>query len=155
MNELPMRQCGQGICVRCSRYPWLRAKLRPRCRCGHVRGGGPPTHRLNRGPQLRRWGMEARELIPFLDERPDRQNSGDAVGVRRPMRRRRSCRIQPPLVCAMHSIYSRFNNVTATISTTVMVLLAAIALPSFVFTPQPTGSPDVSSVNVSAVTFLF
>jgi hypothetical protein len=88
--------------------------------------------------------MEARELIPFLDERPDRQNSGDAVGDEDTS----LCRIQPPLVFAMHSIYSRLNNVSATISTTVMVLLVAIALSSFVFTPHPTGSLDVTSVKV-------
>ncbi|KAF8271497.1 signal peptidase 22kDa subunit [Lactarius quietus] len=50
----------------------------------------------------------------------------------------------------MHSIYARVNNVTATLSTTVMVLLAAIALSSFVFTAQPTGTLDVASVKVFA-----
>ena len=44
----------------------------------------------------------------------------------------------------MHSIYARVNNVTATLSTTVMVLLASIALSSFIFTAQPTGALDAS-----------
>ncbi|KAH9988452.1 signal peptidase subunit [Russula compacta] len=50
----------------------------------------------------------------------------------------------------MHSIYARVNNASATISTTVMVLLAAIALSSFIFTSHPTGSLDVTSVKVFA-----
>jgi signal peptidase complex subunit 3 len=48
----------------------------------------------------------------------------------------------------MHNIYARVNNVSATISTIVMVLLGAIALSSFVFTPYPAGSLDVTSVKV-------
>ena len=48
----------------------------------------------------------------------------------------------------MHSIYARVNNITATLSTTVMALLAAIALSSFIFTAQPTGTLDVASVKV-------
>ncbi|KAI0293226.1 signal peptidase subunit [Russula brevipes] len=50
----------------------------------------------------------------------------------------------------MHSIYARINNISATISTTVMVLLAAIALSSFVFAPHPTGSLEVTSIKVFA-----
>ncbi|KAH9083338.1 signal peptidase 22kDa subunit [Lactarius deliciosus] len=50
----------------------------------------------------------------------------------------------------MHSIYARVNNVSATLSSTVMVLLAAIALSSFIFTAQPTGSIDIASVKVFA-----
>ncbi|KAH9055065.1 signal peptidase 22kDa subunit [Lactarius vividus] len=50
----------------------------------------------------------------------------------------------------MHSIYARVNNVSATLSSTVMVLLAAIALSSFIFTAQPTGSLDIASVKVFA-----
>ncbi|KAI9455359.1 signal peptidase 22kDa subunit [Lactarius psammicola] len=50
----------------------------------------------------------------------------------------------------MHSIYARVNNVSATLSSTVMVLLVAIALSSFIFTAQPTGSLDVATVKVFA-----
>ncbi|KAH9961545.1 signal peptidase subunit [Russula dissimulans] len=50
----------------------------------------------------------------------------------------------------MHSVYARLNNVSATISTIVMVLLSAIALSSFVFSPHPTGSLEVTSVKVFA-----
>ncbi|KAN0116370.1 signal peptidase 22 kDa subunit [Russula decolorans] len=50
----------------------------------------------------------------------------------------------------MHSSYARVNNVSATISTIVMVLLGAISLSSFVFTPYPTGSLEVPSVKVFA-----
>ncbi|KAH9171958.1 signal peptidase 22kDa subunit [Lactarius sanguifluus] len=50
----------------------------------------------------------------------------------------------------MHSIYARVNNVSATLSSTVMVLLAAIALSSFIFTAQPTGSLEIASVKVFA-----
>ncbi|KAF8472989.1 signal peptidase 22kDa subunit [Russula ochroleuca] len=50
----------------------------------------------------------------------------------------------------MHSIYARVNNVSATISTIVMVLLGAMALSSFVFNPHPTGSLEVTSVKVFA-----
>ncbi|KAI0301037.1 signal peptidase subunit [Multifurca ochricompacta] len=48
----------------------------------------------------------------------------------------------------MHSIYARINNVSATLSTTIMVLLTAIALSSFIFTGGPTGSVEVTSVKV-------
>jgi hypothetical protein len=48
----------------------------------------------------------------------------------------------------MHSSYARVNNVSATISTIVMVLLGTIALSSFVFTPYPTGSLEVTSLKV-------
>jgi len=54
------------------------------------------------------------------------------------------------LSSTMHSIYARVNNLSATLSTTVMVLLAAISLSSFIFTAQPTGSLDVASVKVVA-----
>ncbi|KAI9463358.1 signal peptidase 22 kDa subunit [Russula earlei] len=50
----------------------------------------------------------------------------------------------------MHSVYSRVNNVSATLSTIVMVLLSAIAISSFVFAPHPTGSIEVTSVKVFA-----
>ncbi|KAI0246460.1 signal peptidase subunit [Lactifluus subvellereus] len=50
----------------------------------------------------------------------------------------------------MHSIFARVNNVSATISSTVMVLLAAIALSSFIFTAHSTGSLDVTTVKVFA-----
>jgi len=48
----------------------------------------------------------------------------------------------------MHSIYSRINNVTATLSTCLMVLLAAIACSSFLFTAEPIGSLNITSVKV-------
>ncbi|KAI0267042.1 signal peptidase 22 kDa subunit [Gloeopeniophorella convolvens] len=50
----------------------------------------------------------------------------------------------------MHSIYSRVNNVSATLSTVVMILLAGIALSSALFTAHPTGTLDITSVKVFA-----
>ena len=43
----------------------------------------------------------------------------------------------------MHNLYSRVNNGSAFLSSCVMVLLAAIAASSFVFTTQPKGSLSV------------
>ncbi|KAI0058116.1 signal peptidase subunit [Artomyces pyxidatus] len=48
----------------------------------------------------------------------------------------------------MHSVYARINNVSATLSTSLMILLAAIACSSFLFTANPTGSVNISSVKV-------
>ncbi|KAI0313938.1 signal peptidase subunit [Amylostereum chailletii] len=48
----------------------------------------------------------------------------------------------------MHSVYSRINNVSATLSTCVMVLLAAIACSSLLFYADPKGTIDVTGINV-------
>ncbi|RPD78844.1 hypothetical protein L226DRAFT_446135, partial [Lentinus tigrinus ALCF2SS1-7] len=48
----------------------------------------------------------------------------------------------------MHTIYSRVNNVSAMVSTCLMVLLGAIALSSFLFTADPKGTIGVSSIQV-------
>ncbi|KAH0828079.1 signal peptidase 22 kDa subunit [Lanmaoa asiatica] len=48
----------------------------------------------------------------------------------------------------MHSIYARVNGISSLWSTCIMVLLAAIALSSFVFTANPTGNVDVASLKV-------
>jgi len=48
----------------------------------------------------------------------------------------------------MHSIYSRVNNLSAFLSTCTMVLLAAIALSSFVFNADPKGDLSIASVKV-------
>ncbi|KAG8214137.1 hypothetical protein J3R82DRAFT_10903 [Butyriboletus roseoflavus] len=49
----------------------------------------------------------------------------------------------------MHSIYARINGISSLWSSCMMVLLAAIALSSFVFTANPTGKVDVASLKVS------
>ncbi|KAI0929776.1 hypothetical protein AcW1_008630 [Taiwanofungus camphoratus] len=48
----------------------------------------------------------------------------------------------------MHTIYARINNVSAFLSSCLMVLLAAIALSSFIFTADPKGELTVASVQV-------
>ncbi|OBZ71025.1 Signal peptidase complex subunit 3 [Grifola frondosa] len=48
----------------------------------------------------------------------------------------------------MHTIYARFNNISAMFSSCLMALLAAIALSSFVFTADPKGDLSVASVQV-------
>ncbi|KAI0047907.1 signal peptidase 22 kDa subunit [Auriscalpium vulgare] len=48
----------------------------------------------------------------------------------------------------MHTVYSRINNVSATLSTSLMVLLAAIACSSLLFTADPKGTLDVTSVKI-------
>ncbi|KAH9931175.1 signal peptidase subunit [Epithele typhae] len=48
----------------------------------------------------------------------------------------------------MHTVYSRINNVSAMVSTCVMVLLGAISLSSFLFTADPKGAIGVSSIKV-------
>ena len=50
----------------------------------------------------------------------------------------------------MHTLYARFNNVSAMLSTCVMVLLGAISLSSFVFSADPKGQLGVSSIQVYA-----
>ncbi|KAI0784614.1 signal peptidase 22kDa subunit, partial [Abortiporus biennis] len=49
----------------------------------------------------------------------------------------------------MHSIYSRINNISGILSTCLMVLLLGISLSSFVFTADPKGSLEISSIQVS------
>ncbi|KAH9895177.1 signal peptidase subunit [Cubamyces lactineus] len=48
----------------------------------------------------------------------------------------------------MHTVYSRINNVSAMLSTCIMVLLAAVSLSTFVFTADPKGDLSVSSIQV-------
>ncbi|ETW81129.1 hypothetical protein HETIRDRAFT_440637 [Heterobasidion irregulare TC 32-1] len=48
----------------------------------------------------------------------------------------------------MHSLYARINNITATLSTCMMVLLAGIACSSSLFTADPKGTLNISSVQV-------
>ncbi|KIJ18509.1 hypothetical protein PAXINDRAFT_167116 [Paxillus involutus ATCC 200175] len=48
----------------------------------------------------------------------------------------------------MHSIYARFNGVSALWSTCLMALLAAVTLSSFVFTADPKGKVDLASLKV-------
>ncbi|PCH35854.1 signal peptidase subunit [Wolfiporia cocos MD-104 SS10] len=48
----------------------------------------------------------------------------------------------------MHSLYSRFNNATAFLSSCLMALLAAIALSSFLFTADPKGDIAIGSIQV-------
>jgi len=48
----------------------------------------------------------------------------------------------------MHSIYSRVNGVSALWSTCIMVLLAAVALSSFLFNADPKGNLDIVSLKV-------
>lgn len=48
----------------------------------------------------------------------------------------------------MHSVYARINGLSSFWSTCMMVLLAAIALSSFVFTATPTAKIDVASLKV-------
>ena len=48
----------------------------------------------------------------------------------------------------MHSTYARINNISAMLSTALMCLLGAITLSSFVFTANPRGSVEISSVQV-------
>ena len=49
----------------------------------------------------------------------------------------------------MHTVYSRINNVSAMVSTCLMILLGAISLSSFLFTASPKGAIGVSSIQVS------
>ncbi|KAG5653049.1 hypothetical protein H0H81_002566 [Sphagnurus paluster] len=48
----------------------------------------------------------------------------------------------------MHNLYSRFNNLTALLSSCMMALLAAIALSSLVLTADPKGEVHITSVKV-------
>ncbi|KAI0674864.1 signal peptidase subunit [Trametes maxima] len=48
----------------------------------------------------------------------------------------------------MHTVYARINNISAMLSTCVMVLLAAVSLSTFVFTADPKGTLAVSSIQV-------
>ncbi|OSX65694.1 hypothetical protein POSPLADRAFT_1052365 [Postia placenta MAD-698-R-SB12] len=48
----------------------------------------------------------------------------------------------------MHTLYARVNNVTALLSSCMMVLLAAIALSSFIFTADPKGQLAITNVQV-------
>ncbi|OCH88646.1 signal peptidase subunit [Obba rivulosa] len=48
----------------------------------------------------------------------------------------------------MHTLYARVNNASAMLSTCMMLLLAAIALSSLVFTADPKGAVTVSLVQV-------
>ena len=51
----------------------------------------------------------------------------------------------------MHTVYSRINNVSAMVSTCLMILLGAISLSSFLFTASPKGTIGVSSIQVSVL----
>ncbi|KAI9061728.1 signal peptidase subunit [Trametes sanguinea] len=48
----------------------------------------------------------------------------------------------------MHTVYSRINNVSAMLSTCMMVLLAAISITSYFLVADPKGSISVSSIQV-------
>ena len=48
----------------------------------------------------------------------------------------------------MHTVYSRINNVSAMLSTCLMVLLGAISLSSFLFTADPKGDLSVATIQV-------
>ncbi|RDX55219.1 signal peptidase subunit [Polyporus arcularius HHB13444] len=48
----------------------------------------------------------------------------------------------------MHTLYSRVNNVSAMVSTCLMVLLGAISLSSLLFTADPKGTLSISSIQV-------
>ncbi|KZP34215.1 signal peptidase 22 kDa subunit [Athelia psychrophila] len=50
----------------------------------------------------------------------------------------------------MHSLYARVNNVSATMSSCLMALLAAIALSTFLFTADPKGDLAITNVKVTA-----
>ena len=48
----------------------------------------------------------------------------------------------------MHSIYQRFNNLTALLSSCLLALVAVISLSSFLFTADPKGSLAVTNIKV-------
>jgi len=56
--------------------------------------------------------------------------------------------IAKPTKVNMHTVYARFNNLSALLSSCVMALLGAIALSSFLFTSDAAGDIVVSSVQV-------
>ena len=48
----------------------------------------------------------------------------------------------------MHTVYARINNISATLSTCLMVLLTAIAASSFIFYADPKGTLDIKTFKV-------
>ena len=48
----------------------------------------------------------------------------------------------------MHTVYARINNISATLSTCLMVLLTAIAASSFIFYVDPKGTLDIKTFKV-------
>lgn len=55
----------------------------------------------------------------------------------------------------MHSVYARFNNISATLSTCLMVLLGAIACTSLLFTADPKGDITASVKVCVQLTMIF